>query len=138
MKPITRIKRMIEKQLNSKETIEISQYARELYFKKRKQEQVDSVRSLGVGSQVLIQGGSSEMARLGIGAKIGIIKSYGPKRVKVLIQNCERPGEWRIPYHYLYPPTEKNIKRERKLLKHAKMTLPMIKNFNKVAKEVLG
>ena len=138
MKPITKIKRMIKKQLNSKETYEVSEYARELARQKRKEEHIGSIKALGVGSEVLVMGGSSEMARLGIGAKIGIIKSYGPKRVKVLIKNCERSGEWRIPYHYLYTPTEKNIKREKKLLEHAKMTLPMIKKLNKIAAEVLG
>ena len=138
MKPITKIKRLIQKQLTAKETYEISEYARQLSYEKRKQEQIQEIKAVGVGNRVLVRGGSTELARLGIGAKTGTILSYGPKRVKVLIKDCERPGAWRLPYSDLCPPTEKNIKEQTKLLELSRATIPVLKKINKIAKEELG
>ena len=132
MKPITKIKRLIKKQLTAKETYDISVYAKELSYEKRHQERLDEVRAIGVDNEVLIRGGSTEMAKFGIGAKIGIIQRYNPKRVSVYIKDCSRPGTWYIPYHNLYPATEENMKREKKLLELSQMSLPLIKKLNKI------
>jgi len=132
MKPIIKIKRLIEKELSAKETYDISIYARELSYEKRKQERIDEVKAIGLGNEVLVAGGSSEMAKFGVGAKIGTIVRYNPKRVSVYIKDCSRPGKWYIPYRYLYPPTEENIKREKKLVELAEMSLPLIGKINKI------
>ena len=136
MKPITKIKRLITKQLTSKETYEISQYAKELSYQKKAKEHLDSIKVLGVGNTVLVLGSTTETARLGIAAKIGTILSYGPKRVKVQIKDCNNPGAWRLPYRLLRPPTEENIKHEAKMAPLSYRSIGIITDLNKIMNKI--
>ena len=137
MKPITRIKRMIRKQLNSKETFEISQYAKELAYEKKNTEHLTAIKNIGIGNKVLISGSTTETARLGIAASVGTVLSYGSKRVKVQITDCSRPGAWRLPYRLLKVPTEKNIKDAQKMAKHSRVAVGVVNQLNKVVGKVL-
>lgn len=140
MKSITRVKRVIQKQLTAKETYNLVEFCRELAYKKQKEEKITKIKTIGVGNQILIQGGSSLMVEQGLAGLIGTIVRYGPKRVRINLPNHpKRPGEWMIPYHYLYPVTEKNTKREQKLKKHAEMLVGSgtLKKLNKIVSEVL-
>ena len=137
MKPITRIKWLIKKQLTAKETYEISQYAKELSYEKKAKEHLNSIKALGVGNTVLVLGSTTETARLGIAAKIGTILSYGPKRIKVQIKDCSRPGVWRLSYRLLRPPTEKNIKHETEMAPHSYRSIGVVNDLNKIVNRSL-
>lgn len=136
MKPITKIKRLITKQLTAKETYEISQYAKELSYEKKAKEHQNSIKALGVGNTVLILGSTTETARLGIAAKIGTILSYGPKRVRVQIKDYSSPGGWRLPYRLLRPPTEKNIEYETKIAPSSYRSIGVLNDLNKIVNKI--
>lgn len=136
MKPITRVKRMIRKQLTSKECWELKEFIREEAYRKKREEKIASIKALGVGGKVIVQGGSTETVRLRIACLEGTIIRFGPKRVSVDLPHPTRPGKWYIPYHNLYPATEENIKREQKLMGHAKIALPVLGKINKIAREM--
>ena len=132
MKPIDRVKRLIEERLSSKEVWELASYCQELARKKRVAEHIAEIKAIGKGNKVLVRGGSTETVRQGLACLVGTIVRYGPKRVRVRFSERR---EWHLPYDWLVPATEENIKKERELREHAEMVLPLTRQINKIFTE---
>jgi hypothetical protein len=131
LKSITKIKRMIQK-LNSKECWELSTYCKEIAQSKAQNEHNEAIKAIGVGGKVLVRGGNSDLVQKGLACLVGTIVKFTPKCVHADLPHKTRPGVWRIPWCYLLPATEENVKKETESMRHTIAFNPYLKELNRM------
>lgn len=122
-----KIKSQIKAKLSSRECRELSRFCEKLAIAKDHEEHEEMIKSLGIGGQIVVKGGSSETARLGMGGLVGTIVRFGPKRVRVKLGERR---EWLLPYRLLAPGTEENIRKEQESVGLGKTALSVANGIN--------